>query len=153
MGEIAWCDIPGCPDYQASTYGHIRSLKWGRCKLLKEQTAHSGHRRVSISRHGKSRPELVHQLVLKAFIGDCPEGMMARHLNGDPSDNRLVNLEWGTRSANTYDSVLHGSHPQSRKTHCKNNQEYSSENTYWHGNERHCRVCRKTARNKFKESK
>lgn len=43
---------------------------------------------------------LVHQLVLLAFVGKCPAGLMTIHLNHKPSDNRLANLEYGTRSKN-----------------------------------------------------
>jgi len=32
---------------------------------------------------------------------------MCRHLNGDPLDNRLCNLKWGTRSENGKDTHIH----------------------------------------------
>lgn len=35
-------------------------------------------------------------LVLETFVGPCPEGMKAIHINGDAEDNRLENLKWGT---------------------------------------------------------
>lgn len=50
----------------------------------------------------------VHRLVLEAFVGKCPDKMHARHLNGNPSDNRVENLAWGTRSENMMDRVRHG---------------------------------------------
>jgi hypothetical protein len=50
----------------------------------------------------------VHRLVLEAFVGPCPDGMEARHLSGDPADNRLENLEWGTRADNRADIDRHG---------------------------------------------
>jgi len=45
---------------------------------------------------------------LETSVGPCPEGHVTRHLNGDPTDNRLENLRWGTRSENQRDSVKHG---------------------------------------------
>jgi hypothetical protein len=57
----------------------------------------SGHLSVAI---GKGNSRQVHQLVLEAFVGPCPEGYEVLHLNHEPSDNRLVNLKYGTRSEN-----------------------------------------------------
>ena len=50
----------------------------------------------------------VHRLVLEAFVGPCPEGQECRHLNGDPGDNRLENLVWGSPLENSLDMVKHG---------------------------------------------
>lgn len=51
----------------------------------------------------------VHRLVLRAFERE-PEGdEECRHLNGNPADNRIENLEWGTRSDNISDAIRHGS--------------------------------------------
>lgn len=52
----------------------------------------------------------IHRLVLDAFAGPRPEGMECRHLNGDPKDNRLRNLVWGTRAENMADRTRLGEH-------------------------------------------
>ncbi|MFV0400614.1 MAG: HNH endonuclease signature motif containing protein [Oscillospiraceae bacterium] len=52
--------------------------------------------------------EPVHKLVLEAFVGVRPEGMVCRHLNGNSLDNRLLNLCWGTPQENVRDSIRHG---------------------------------------------
>jgi hypothetical protein len=46
--------------------------------------------------------------VLEAFIGPRPENCEVRHLDGDPSNNRLDNLAWGTKAENQADKVRHG---------------------------------------------
>jgi hypothetical protein len=38
--------------------------------------------------------ERVCDLVLRAFRGPCPEGHRAEHINGDVTDDRLVNLRY-----------------------------------------------------------
>ena len=37
---------------------------------------------------------------MEAFVGPRPEGNEVLHLNGNPSDNRLENLKYGTRREN-----------------------------------------------------
>ena len=49
----------------------------------------------------------MHRMMLIAFTGPPPEGMEARHLNGDSFDNRLENLEWNTHLINMRDQDLH----------------------------------------------
>lgn len=64
----------------------------------------------------------VHTVVCTAFQGPRPEGLMVRHLDGDPANNWASNLRWGTQTENEADKLLHGtrplgeSHPQARLT-------------------------------------
>jgi hypothetical protein len=84
---------------------------------LKQLSAHKGHLFVAIGvSTGKSVNRFVHQLVLETFIGPRPPGMEVRHvINNDPTDNRLVNLAWGTPSENTADKWRHGTMPAGSK--------------------------------------
>jgi len=50
----------------------------------------------------------VHRLVLAAFVRPPGRGEQACHRNGDPSDNRLSNLYWGSQGANWSDRLRHG---------------------------------------------
>lgn len=36
----------------------------------------------------------VHRMVLEAWVGPCPNGFEADHINGDSQDNRVENLRW-----------------------------------------------------------
>lgn len=49
-----------------------------------------------------------HTLVLEAFVCPRPDGMLCRHLDGNPANNRLSNLCWGTIHENAADSIKHG---------------------------------------------
>ena len=60
----------------------------------------------------------VHTLVLEAFVGKKPEGQECRHLNGNPADNRLVNICWGSHRQNVADSMRLGTNARG-KTHYK----------------------------------
>lgn len=98
--------------YEVSDQGRVRSLprSWQQAsrsgtiythtvkgRLLRPGRMTAGHQSVAIGR-GNSRT--VHSLVMEAFVGPRPEGHEILHLNEDPSDNRLVNLKYGTRSEN-----------------------------------------------------
>jgi hypothetical protein len=124
MKNEIWKDIPGYEgEYQASTMGRIKSLKriavsknWYTGKpfyrtvperILKPgRYCKCGHVSVILRRGTNGKP--VHQLVMKTFVGEPPEGMEVLHLNGIPTDNRLSNLRYGTRTDNILDVYRQG---------------------------------------------
>lgn len=67
-----------------------------------------GYMRVNLVIEGKNRPVGVHELVLDAFHGPRPEGMVGRHLDGDQTNNTPDNLAWGTHFDNAQDRQAHG---------------------------------------------
>lgn len=132
-----WKDIPGWEGYyQVSNLGGVQSLPRKNTRgyrmqgrVLRPTEMAGGHLQIRLSRGNKEHSRLVHRLVLLAFRGPCPQGMEGCHRNGNPADNRLTNLRWGTPSSNVLDSVRHGTHWQTRKTHCNKGHEYSADNT------------------------
>lgn len=87
-------------------------------KRLKNSIA-DGYHAVNLGRGNK---RFIHVLVLEAFVGPCPPGHECRHLDGNPANNHLGNLCWGTSSENHADQYRHGtrvagnSHPKSKLT-------------------------------------
>lgn len=111
LSEI-WLPVPGFEGrYEVSDLGRVRSLdhrvrlvvrgietqRRVSGRILRPGPTRSGHVSVAI---GKGNSRLVHQLVLEAFEGPCPAGLEVLHRNHVPSDNRLANLTYGTRSEN-----------------------------------------------------
>jgi len=76
-----------------------------------------GYHRVGLSRDGRRRFVPVHILVLTTFVGPCPSGMECRHIDGNPSNNHVANLAWGTRSENAQDKIMHGTDMRGVKHH------------------------------------
>ena len=139
-----WREIPDTDGrYFASDDGQImgpgsRSSGPG---ALKPRLDRDGYATVNVYVSGRVRNRKVHRLVLEAFVGPG-DGLHARHLDGDPSNNRLDNLAWGTASENNYDMVRHHTHHNGSKTHCPQGHEYTPENTCASpGWGRKCREC------------
>jgi len=100
-----WRSIPGYDGYEVSNLGRVRGSRgW----ILKPLISSNHHYHIGLFKIGKRILRLVHSLVLEAFVGPCPDGMECRHLDGDPANNRLDNLRWGTHRENEADKILHG---------------------------------------------
>lgn len=119
-----WKDIPGYEGrYQASSLGRIKSLK-RKVRSVNHYTGKeffrtvnerilrpgryckNGHVSVVLGRGSNGRP--VHQLIMRTFVGEPPEGQEVLHINGDPLDNRLHNLRYGSRTENILDVYKQG---------------------------------------------
>jgi len=107
--------IPGFLNYKITKDGRIwsksRKDKMNRTvkgKWLSSCDNGDGHLVVRVSKDGKSYKKLIHRLVLETYVGKCPKGLECRHLNGNPKDNRLSNLCWGTKNENMQDRKKHG---------------------------------------------
>lgn len=149
-----WLPISGYVGYyEISDHGRVKSLHREPYRILKPFPNGSGHLLVDLRVAGTRRTVQVHLLAMHAFVGPPPEGMECRHLNGDPQDNRLENLQYGTRSENIHDSVRHGTHNSSRVPHCPKKHPYDAENTYVNPRKpgsRTCRTCMREANQAYR---
>lgn len=103
--------IHGFPGYEITTRGQVLGRRSDTRDGLSPDAGESGHLRVTMYRAESSRNgerELVHRLVLTAFVRPSRPNEQACHRNGDPSDNRLSNLYWGTQEDNWRDRKIHG---------------------------------------------
>lgn len=145
MTAEEWRPIAGYPHYFATSSGRIVSCqpRWKQPRELKGGWTQSGggYRMVLLVNADGVACKTIHGLVATAFHGPRPEGMQARHLDGDKTNNAADNLRWGTASENNLDKVAHGTHPNARKTRCKRDHPFDEANTYWHGGKRSCRTC------------
>jgi hypothetical protein len=107
--SIEWRQCVQSPDYLVSSDGKVMRKDSGH--ILKPWEKDGAHLYVKV---GKSNKQQVHRLVAFAFLGPPPEGHECRHLNGNPKDNRVENLAWGTRRQNIDDYVAEtGRYPKS----------------------------------------
>ncbi len=101
--EIEAIRLPEDPEYAVTEDGQVFSFKTGRWQRLAQSEDDGGYLRVQLG--GRQRG--VHVIVLLAFRGPPEEGQVCRHLDGNPANNHLENLAWGTRSENAHDAIKH----------------------------------------------
>jgi len=107
--------------FEVSNRGQVRSLdryvRFGKGGKYRRRIAghvitgtvdNRGYRIVTLSNGGCHVKLGVHTLVLSSFVGPRPAGKECRHLDGNPLNNRLENLCWGTDKENSDDKARHG---------------------------------------------
>lgn len=78
-----------------------------------------GYRQVTLYLRGKRKNFLVAHLVADAFLPPKkPTDQVLRHLNDDPTDNRIENLAWGTYSDNMADAIRNDKIPRGVAHYC-----------------------------------
>ncbi len=135
---IIFSDVDGSPGFKVDSNGGIwscwesksnngrggSSFLTGNWHQVPVSLAGDGYHRVGIKDFiGNKICRYVHDLVLNNVYKkrpDNPRKCMARHLDGNKSNNRLANLLWGTVAENHADKVRHGTsnrgsrHPMSK---------------------------------------
>lgn len=132
-----WRVVPSYPGFRVSRAGQLQtrykliglgtgsgkgarvSVIEGPWRSLKPQRLPTGYRYIhrAFYEDGKRRRRIlyIHNLVLEAFIGPRPVGMECLHGDGNPANNNLENLRWGTPLENAADSDQHGTRPRGER--------------------------------------
>lgn len=149
-----WLPPPNWPGYFVSDLGRVVSMKNPRRPRIKavQVTGRDG-REVVFLHDGRQHSVPVHRLVGEAFLGPLPDGMETRHLDGNPTNNRLVNLRYGTHLENEEDKRQHGTHHLAHRTHCRHGHPFSGPNLRVdrRSGARICRTCKKAQMRAFYE--
>lgn len=114
-----WLAIEGYEDcYEVSSDGRVRSLErevphpiTDMQHISERILKHCPRRRyatVALCRDGKQTVRLVHHLVLEAFVGPRPLGMVGCHFDDNRKNNTVDNLRWDTLLGNAADSIRNG---------------------------------------------
>ena len=121
-----WKEVKDYPDYQISNFGNVKSLKYGKEKILKKGVDTVGYLMINLSFNGIQKTRNIHQLVAEAFLNHIPNGfeLVINHINFNKADNRVENLEIVTTREN------------SNRKHLKSSSQFvgvswSKENKKW----------------------
>lgn len=99
--------VPSMPEIVVNRYGQVVDRYTG--KKIKSFGMETGYNRISY----KGGKKYVHRLIAEAFIPNPHNLPYVNHINANPKDNRVENLEWCTASENMkHDSILRGTGKQ-----------------------------------------
>lgn len=125
MKKETWLDIVGYEGlYQISNKGRVRSIdrivlgkNFSKRKIPGKLIAlnlysKSDQRtrvdyRVFLNKEGGQKTHFVSRLVATAFLGD-KRYLQVNHIDGDPLNNKVENLEWVTQEENMKHASLNG---------------------------------------------
>ncbi|AHF60653.1 HNH endonuclease signature motif containing protein [Spiroplasma mirum] len=100
------------PHLEFSNLGRIRNSQTKQIKELKKPK-NTNYFLIRRRVDNKTKTKPLHRILVELFIGDVPHNMTVDHINGNPRDNRVENLEVVSRKENTVRQIKMWSHPHS----------------------------------------
>lgn len=90
--------------YEIDQMGNVYSIVTTNSRrkgIIKPQDNSKGYLRVTLfDKNGKGRKHYVHRLVAKAFIPNPENKPIVNHIDCNPYNNSVENLQWCTQSEN-----------------------------------------------------
>ena len=92
--------------YEVSDLGRVKSLWYGKEKILKPRETHGGYLHVCLCKDGKVEQPKIHRLVAEAFIPNPNNLETVNHKDEVKTNNVASNLEW----MSVKDNINYGTH-------------------------------------------
>jgi hypothetical protein len=109
-----WTSIEGTDGrYEVSNLGRVRSL-FGRVRtlisprILKPRLSRKGYLRVQFTIRLQHSDHYIHRLVAREFIPNPSALPYVNHLDGNPRNNQVTNLQWCTQKQNIEHALATG---------------------------------------------
>lgn len=98
--QIEWRPVVGYDGYLVSNTGLIKSLKFKKPRILKNQKNRFGYLYINLKKNRKGYLLRVHRLVAQAFIDNPLNLPCVNHKDECKTNNNVENLEWCTQKHN-----------------------------------------------------
>ena len=118
MKKEYWKPIKGYEGlYEVSNLGRVKSLKFGKERMLKVSKDKKGYLHVVLCKENILKTYYVHRLVAEAFIDNTDNLPCVNHKDENPQNNVVSNLEWcdakynlnyGTRNKRISEKMTNG---------------------------------------------
>lgn len=92
--------------YDITSNGEIFNKQTG--KKLKPCEDRNGYQRIHLTKNKQHKMHYVHRLVAETFIENPENKPYVNHIDGNPRNNRVSNLEWCTAKENTSHAMENG---------------------------------------------
>jgi hypothetical protein len=135
MKKEIWKPISGFEGaYEVSNLGAVRSLdreiihntyketakkktqfNKGKVLTIRYNNMGKGYAYLMLYLHSKHSKRFVHRLVAQAFIKNPENKSEVNHIDGNPRNNDVSNLEWNTRKENLAHAIATGLHDCRKK--------------------------------------
>ena len=103
--------------YQVSNCGRVKSIRFGKERILKPVPNSFGYLFVKLCKDGKAKAFTVHRLVAEAFLPNTDNLPLINHKDECKTNNNVNNLEWcnskyninfGTRNEKVSEKMTNG---------------------------------------------
>ena len=86
--------------YQVSNWGRVKSIKFGKERILKPQKDKDGYLQVTLCKNNNQCQFKVHRLVAEVFLPNPNNYKEVNHKDENKTNNVVTNLEWCDRKYN-----------------------------------------------------
>ena len=107
MNEV-WRDVVDYNGlYRVSNLGRVKSMRFNG-RILTGSINHSGYMVVNLTKDGVTKHKFIHRLVATAFIDNPENKPFINHIDSNPLNNVIDNLEWCTQAENVHHAMKKG---------------------------------------------
>ena len=105
-----WVDVYDDDRYEVSNFGRVRNKKKSNILVPQLNKREGGRYRVTYG----SKRDYVHRIVARSFFGGDDydatnyDNLQVNHIDGNPANNHLSNLEWCTPKENIRHAYING---------------------------------------------